>query len=70
MSPNIFVTNIVYLDVLQGYLQRMPLHRRLYGIYTVCFLVFSVPALQRLVCVFFVKSRNKPTKQLYFWKKT
>ena len=42
----------------QGYPQRMRLQRRLYGIYTVCFLIFTIPVNCKLVC-FFAKSLHK-----------
>ena len=46
--------------LLQGYPQKIRLQRRLYGIYTVCSLIFTIPCNCKLVC-FFVKSSNKPS---------
>ena len=55
---NIDVDVDVDVDI-QGYPQRMRLQRRLYGVYIVCFHIFTVPCNCKLVC-FFVKSLNKP----------
>ena len=45
----------------QGYPQRMRPHRRLYGIDTVCFLIFMIPCSYELLS-FFAKILNKPFK--------
>ena len=46
----------VYLGqlIIQGYPQRMRLQRRLYGIYTFCFLIFTIPCNYKLVSLFAV----------------
>ena len=62
-SPNYtsYQLNLLYrvtLKGLQGNPQRMRLQRRLYGIYTVCFLIFMIPCNCKLV-FFFAKSSFK-----------
>ena len=53
--------------LIQGYPQRMRLQRRLYEIYTLCFLIFTIPF--DLFC-FFVKFREFPvvfTVTFFLW---
>ena len=56
-SPN-YTSYQLNLLIIQGYPQRIRLQRRLYGIYTVCFLIFMIPCNCKLV-FFFAKSSFK-----------
>ena len=57
----IFSTFILQITYIQRYPQRMRLQKRLYGIFTVCFLIYMIPCNCKLVS-FFAKSLNKPLK--------
>ena len=46
---------------IQGYPQRLRLQRRLYGIYSVCFLIFTIPCIFKLIS-FYAKSFKTPLK--------